>query len=281
MRGGIMSKFDINQLIEKKNHRKKELLKLMSEENILFSLIPRPQSYPDFAGRFLNNVGEALFDAMCENDFKTVETVFKRYLYGCLLQYEKLRPQEFEKGRQSLDNLKIAAAPLLDMMNISGYAFLLSEYHDEPILKEPIVQAWDTYLNEESGSQRLQSMAAAVSLTEASLEIAHRSMLRHRWKQNIQRLLSNVERKEIPSIPTSRISIQFEPDTIPIHKSPLVRVFAWHRDLYLLSYDGIDIFIVKYVNQQEDGSDLDFGRQSTKELEKAISREENRDATDE
>ena len=124
--------------------------------------------------------------------------------------------------------MKIAAALLLDLMDISGYAYLLSEYHDEPLLKEPIEQAWSTYLNEESENQRLQFLAAAVSLTESSFEIAHRSMLRHGWKQIIQKLLKNVKHKKIPYIPSSRISIQFEPDTIPIHKSPLVRVFAWH-----------------------------------------------------
>lgn len=267
-----MSKFDINQLIKKKSHRKKELLKLMSEENVLLSLISRPESYPDFAGQFLNNVGEALFNAMCENDSEMVETLFQRYFYGCVLQYDKLCPNELDKGMQSLNNLKIAAAPLLDMMSISGYAFLFSEYHDEPILKEPIVQAWDMDLNEESGSQRLQSLATAVSLTESSFEIAHRSMLRHRWKQIIQRFLSsNVERKEIPSIPSSRKSIQFEPDTIPNHNSPLVRVFAWHRDL--LSYNGIDIFIVKYIRNCEGGEDLDFGWSRHRDLKEKIQRE--------
>ena len=45
-----MSKFDINELKEKKNQREKELLKLMSEENVLLSLLSRPKSYPDFAG---------------------------------------------------------------------------------------------------------------------------------------------------------------------------------------------------------------------------------------
>ena len=276
-----MSKFDINHLIEKKNHRKKELLKLMSEDNILLSLIPRPQSYPDFAGRFLNNVGEALFTAMCENDFEMVETLFKRYFYGCLLEYEKLRPEDFEKAWQSLNNLKIAAASLLDMIDISGYAFLFSEYHDEHILKKPIEQAWDEYLSDEPGIQRLQSFAAAVSLSESGIEIEHRGTLRARWKLIIQKLLSDVEHEEVPSDYnlTAISGILAEPETSPKHKSSLVRVLARHPDF--LFYDGIDIFITKYVCQREDGINLDFGRHRTKELEKAIRREENLDMRDE
>ena len=223
-----MSKFDINELKEKKNQREKELLELMSEKNVLLSLLSRPKSYPDFGGQFLHTVGEGLLINMCKKDCEMVETLFKRYFGVCLLEFQKLRPKEIGADWQSLNNMKIAAALLLDLMDISGYAYLLSEYHDEPLLKEPIEQAWSTYLNEESENQRLQFLVAAVSLTESSFEIAHRSLHRHRWKQIIQKLLKNVEHKEIPYIPSSRISIQFEPDTIPIHKSPLVRVFAWH-----------------------------------------------------
>ena len=271
-----MSKFDINELKEKKNQREKELLELMSEKNVLLSLLSRPKSYPDFGGQFLHTVGEGLLINMCKKDCEMVETLFKRYFGVCLLEFQKLRPKEIGADWRSLNNMKIAAALLLDLMDISGYAYLLSEYHDEPLLKEPIEQAWSTYLNEESENQRLQFFAAAVSFTESSFEIAHRSMLRHGWKQIIQELLKNVKHKKIPSIPSSRISIQFEPDTIPIHKSPLVRVFAWHAEF--LSYDGIDIFIAKYIRNCEGGKDLDFGWRRHRDLREEIQRENQRDA---
>lgn len=89
----------------------------------------------------------------------------------------------------------------------------------------------------------------------------------------IQRRLSDVERQEIPPYPTQ--IIQTEPDTIPVHKSPLVRIFA--RNLDFLSYDGIDIFLAKYVKQRENGENLDFGgRRNRRDLEEDIRREENR-----
>lgn len=274
MRGAIMSKFDIHQLIEKKRHRKKELLKLMSEENVLLSLISKPESYPDFAGQFLNNVGEALFNAMCENDSEMVETLVQRYFYGCLLQYDKLCPDELDKGMQSLNNLKIATAPLLDIMNLSGYAFLFSEYHDEPSLKQPIEQTWNTYLNEEVESQRLQSLAASVSLSESGIEIEHRSLLRTRWKQIVQKFLSDVEREEVPINYNSVVISAFlvERETFPKHKSPLVRVLARHPDY--LFYDGIDIFIAKYVHFREGEEKLDFGWKRRRDLAEQIKREE-------
>ena len=160
------------------------------------------------------------------------------------------------------------------LIDISGYAYLFSEYHEEPILKEPIEKAWDTYLNEESGSQRLQSLAAAVSLSESGFEIEHRSTLRSSWKQMIQKLLSDVKHEEVPiDYNLAAISgILAEPETFPIHKSPLVRVLAKHPDY--LFYDGIDIFIAKFVHFREGEEKLDFGWKRRRDLEEQIKREE-------
>ncbi len=269
---------EIDELMKKCRQRDKELLELMSEEKAILSLISRPDSFPDFAGQFLHTIGEALFFAMCENEFEIVETLFQRYLGCSLLQFEKLRSKDLGTDWQNLNNLKIAAAPLLDLMDISGYVYLLSDYHDAPLLKEPIVKAWDTYLSEASGSQRLQSLAAAVSLSESGIEIEHRSTLRSKWNRIIQEQLRNVKREEV-DYGAGVSYILSEPKTVPVHDSPLVRVFA--RNLDFLFYDGIGIFIAKYVRQWEDGENLDFGWKRRNDLEEQIRREENRDATNE
>ena len=75
----------------------------MSAENVLLSLISRPESYPDFAGQFLHNVGEALLTAMCENDCDMVEALFKGYFHGSTLQFEQQKPKEAKFDRQSPD----------------------------------------------------------------------------------------------------------------------------------------------------------------------------------
>ena len=269
---------DADELMEKHRQRGRELLEFMSKEILLLSLISRPESYPDFAGQFLHTVGEALFVAMLENDCELVKTLFGRYFGGSLLQFDKLRSEEWGTDWQNLNNLKIAAAPLLDLMDMSGYVYLLSDYHDDTLLKEPIVKAWNKHFNEEQENQRLQSLAAATSLSESGFEIEHRGINRTRWKQMVERLLRNVERQEIPPDP-NRITFDPEPDTVPVHESALVRVFA--RDLDHLFYDGIDIFLAKYIRQREGGENLDFGWKRRRDLEEDIRWEENRDTRNE
>ena len=271
-----MAKLNISELTEKKDRRKKELLKLMSSENVLLSLTSRPESYPDFAGQFLHNVGEALLTAMCENDCDTVEGLFKGYFYGSSLQFEQLKPREAKLDWQSQIDLKIAVAPLLDLMDISGYAYLLSDYYDTTCLKEAIVQVWNEYLDQDSAQSLLQFLAAAISLSESALEIAHRGINRTRWLQIIQRRLRDVERQEVD---LDYGDILGGTETVVIHKSPLVRVFA--KDCFGLSYDGIDIFIAKYVRQREGGQNLNFSRLRYRDMGEAIRREESRDTMNE
>ena len=94
-------------------------------------------------------------------------------------------------------------------------------------------------------------------------------MNRSRWKHTAEQHLKDVACREAPR---DGAFINFE--TVVLHKSPLVRIFA--SDYLPSSYDGIDIFLEKYVRQREDGKDLDFGWRRRRDIEEAIEREENR-----
>ena len=252
---------DFDVLKEKKVARKRKLLKLMSGENILLSLISRPESHPDFAGQFLHTVGEALFTAMYVNDCGTVQALFKSYLHGCHLQFEQQRPKGENLDRKMEIDIKIAVAPLLDMMDISGYVFLFSEYHNQSKMKEIVVKEWDNYLDK-APIPRLKLLALSNSFTESALELPHRSILRTEWRQAAAQRLKNLERRNVFHEKDSPFT---RAEAIVVHKSPLVRIFA--RESYGPHYDGIDIFLAKYVRKRKDGKKLNFGFRRERNLE--------------
>lgn len=257
-----------DKLIQKKEQRKKEILKLMSSEKVLSSFTTRPESHPDFAGQFLHTVGEALLMAMCENDSDTIETLFKGYFVGSILRYQQLRPETTEPTSHIEHDVKVACAPLLDLMDISGYTFLMSDYHDEPRLKQPIIKEWSHALTKNPPMLSLKGLAAVVSLSEAGFALPHRSMNRIRWQQTVSGYFRGVESQEI----LGRRYIV--PETVVKHDSSLIRTFAQFLDWHDL-YDGMDIFVVKYILQCEDGEDLDFGERR-RSFHKALEREDKR-----
>lgn len=271
-------KFDINEEIKKEKQRKKELFRLMAHEDILFSLTPRPASYPDFAGQFLSNVGNALLTAMYQNDRDTVEELFKSYFRGSLLEFEKLKSEETGSDWRRRTDTKTAVSPLLDLIDMSGYAYLLSDYHDAPCLKNPIVKTWNDYRDQPSIIPILRFFAITISFSESVFGTTPRDLNRTRWKQMIQQRLKDVERQEIPPTP-GRKTVQTERDTVPVHQSPLVIIFA--RDPSSSHWDGIDIFISEYVRKLEDGENIDFGRLRRRDLREEIRRVERHAAKNE
>ena len=247
-----------DDLTRKRQQRETELLKLMSVQSVRLSLISssRPDSFPDFAGQFLHTIGEAVFSAMCRNDCDTVELLFKSYFDGSLLQFDRLRPQETGSDWQRQTDIKVAVAPLLDLMDISGYAYFLSDYHGTPHLQELIANTWDEYLKQDAAN-RIQFLAEAVSLTESAFEIAHRGVNRTRWKQILEQRLKNVERREVAWDIDGPFR-NFDSDIK--HKSPLVRIFA--RDIAMTLYDGIDVFLYEVHSPTKRGKGYEFRRGS-------------------
>lgn len=228
----------------------------MSVESTLLALTPRPDNYPDFAGQFLHTVGEALITAMYENNAESVTVLFNLFLNGSVLQFQKLRPKGDVTDWRGQIEIKIAVAPLLDLLDLSGYSYLYAEYHNNPALSEPVVTTWDAYLkdeNAEAPKSKVQFLAAAVALTESGFfELAHRGVLRTGWGQLVSHRFQDLERKEV----LSRGQL-YHSESIVLHTSPLVRIFA--REPYGSFHDGIDIFLIKYIRQRGDGKDVDFG----------------------
>jgi len=242
----------------------REVLKLMSAQNALLLFLTRPADFIDYGGQFLHTIGEAILNALCESDVELLRTIFKSYFYGCLTKFDHLRPKEWKESWASEQELKIAAAPLLDVMEMSGYARLMSDYHKNSDLWMVVMTTWDEYMGKKDASQTLKLLTAAIALTETPFEIPHRGVIRTRWKSIIENCLAKLPKRRVF---TGRISM----DEIILHESPLVRIFA--REHLHNFRDGIDIFLSFYVKQRPEAKDLSFTR-NRRDLMETIVREE-------
>ena len=261
---------DMGLLQKAKAERETELLRLIADQATSPSLTTRNEEVPDFAGRFLHTIGEALFDAMCENDFRTFEELFGSFFVGCSLESDRLRSSASGRDWQAEREAKVAVAPLLDLMEISGYAYLFSEYHASPRLREIVETSWDKCLEKHS-ADGLIFFAIAVCVTESSIEIPHRGINRTRWKQIVQQRLAGVAAEGGKGGEGLGLD-----DYVPTvaHDSALVRLFVGRMGY--VGFDGIDIFIGKYVRLHEEGRELDFGRRRRRDIQEAIDRESRR-----
>lgn len=258
------AELDIEKLQFESESRQKELLTQMSKQDMLLALILRPEDFPDYAGKFLHTSGEVAFEALLLNDTELLRGVFEGYLFGCLIQFDKLRPTTDFTDWRTQQDFKVAAAPLLDLMDVSGYAQLMADYHENKDLWDIVTGAWGKYLAQKGSGSPLPLLAIAVTITESAFEIAHRSGLRLNWNQRIKERLADVPRHDVSGR-------GFRLDTVIDHESALVRIFAGAG--HLSYYDGISVFISFYLRSLKGGDDLDFG-QRRQNLQKALERAE-------
>ena len=245
------SDFEFDKLGQASKERRSELLRLMSTQNLMLSLLKRPDGFPDYAGQFLHTSGEVLFEALLNNDQDLLSNVFKMYLFGCIMRFDNLRPKSASLDWRAQQEFKIAAAPLIDLMELSGYAKLMADYHNNGQLWHIVVDAWNEYFAERGEESPLPLLAGSISLTKGAFEIPHRGVLRTNWKMRINHKLSDVSRHEV----FSRHFI--ESHTEIDHDSALIRIFA--RKPYGGFHDGIDILITFYLRTKDGEDQLDFG----------------------
>ncbi len=256
-----------SELLKGINERKKIILRRMSEKSILSTLQSRPADYPDYAGQFLHNVGEAIFSSMADLDLETVRSTFKPYFYGCLLQFEKMKPHGPVTEWRTQIGFKMAAAPLIDLMDLSGYGFLFSELYEQRELWEVIKRIWDEFLDADPGPEKGAVFSASIGLTESAFELPHRATLRARWHSEVNRKLRLHKKEEAHDDRGD-----FMEPTVP-HQSPLIRLFA--RDRLGGFHDGIDIFVSLYLYKRSDIKRLPL-RWRRLELQNELAKEEER-----
>jgi hypothetical protein len=247
---------DFDLLNRDRGQRLKRLARLKSAQATVLSQLKRPDDYPDFGGQFLHTAGETLFTAMCGNDADTVNSLFPEFFRSSLLQFNRI----LESGAESdwrLDlTIKVALAPVLDLMDLSGYSILLSELHDNSKISDTIVTLWSRYLDAKSDSaadSKASFLAGAISLTDESFGLAHRSLIRTKWRQDIFHRLRQLDRRAV----THGREGFFLSQQVIVHQSTLVKVYA--GDDLGTFHDGIDVFILRILRAREDGKDLKFG----------------------
>lgn len=219
----------------------------MAEESTRLGALSRPSAYPDFAGQFLHAVGERLLAALVDNDAEAVNESFSYYFASSLMQFDHLRAKADFQDWRGLSAMKVAIAPVLDLMSASGYGLLLAEVHDNPNLSSSIIGVWNKYLDssKNGGADVLTLLISAISITDSAFEIAHRSLIRTAWLQSVARALGEIKRRNI------RVGGSFGMHrSVADHESALVRVFA--EGDFLPSYDGIDVFVEMLLKKRAD-----------------------------
>lgn len=221
----------------------------------------RPEGVPDYLGQFIHTVGEFIFDQLVKQQPARIRLVVPSYFLASLNLFERLKPSMPKPDVWTEQRLHVAAAPVLDLLELSGYAKLLAELHRKDEIWIAIRSSWDVFL--ENTPNALPWLAAITRFGEPSMQIPHRGMLRTNWEMRVQSELGKLPRRREVYGGTG-LSVH----EIVEHESALVRYAGEYEFLR-----GKDIFVALYLSGQPGAEDIDWG-QIPSRLNESLRKEE-------
>jgi hypothetical protein len=227
----------------------------------------RPSDFPDYFGKGVVLAGEECLKSLRSNNLDYFAKLFPKYLGGILLTFEKmrvnsqnLRPEQF---------LLLLAEPIMDLLDISGYSLIYSEYHQNQALWEPCKIAW-TDLVKDRGKEYLELLALLIKNKKYSFGMTNRDISRSQWEIDFNSSMRLLPRKyEKLSGIVAPIGLSFVD-----HPSELIRELGGADDHYSSFHDSDEIFIDIFLSTLPEAKDLDFGIRH--KITESISRKKNR-----
>jgi hypothetical protein len=222
--------------------RKSSLINLIAGQSLML-MVDSVDGAPDYPGQFFFIVGEAFLEALCKNDEKTAGSIFEVYMLGCIGRFERLKPPPgVSAGLEQ--SYRIAGACLLDLMELSGYAMLLAEFHQNNALWDSVKLSWSNLAAGKAGETIKAYLALVVNLNDGGFGLPLRAELRFEWERRIWSLFNDMPVKEVRKYKGMVMEYRF------VHQSPLIRSINVRQMDRLPS--GYDLFIVAwYINAMQ------------------------------
>lgn len=216
----------------------------------------RPGSLPDFAGEFLARTANNLIDALFDSDTNDFQELFPVFWRASLAKTSMLLNDPETSGQDGFTRFAQSAIPLLNLLEICGFAILVSEMKETPPPWRALQDLWGRYFADpKAGARRIQIVDNALRLADMAM-MPLGDMARHQWRMQAGDWLRKALGIEAAflSPPWARTGEQ------PLHPRPLIRVLS--RDTFPGMRRGSDIFgamyFISFLEEQKKGGGVRF-----------------------
>ena len=216
------------------------------------ALQDRRDDIPDFFGFAVHRTGEACYEALAKNDADLFAKLFPSYFVGTLVASERVKEQVTNLFPEQA--LTWMIEPIVDCLDLSGYAYLYSELHDNAELWKTCKGPWERYL-EDDRKVRLERLAALSAFQRTQFGLTPRSVMRTGWQMALGNAL-----QELPRDDAALTDHPFGHRPVK-HKSRIITRIAPDEGMLgsMLVHNASDIFIEVFLAKQDGADGLDFG----------------------
>ena len=254
--------------------KEQELINSYRKEavNKLTQLLPdlsdkaESEEIPDYFGQAYTFGVEACHQACAEDDPERFEKLFTSVFFGSIAAFERTRRQTDGWAKES--QIMFSSEPIEDLLNLSGYAKLYAELHENNALWKVCEAVWDRYLEGNNAKNMLELIAAAVAYRDAQFMLMPKATIRANWDIGFSVKLQKMNLIRDPS--EERSFGRRTPGAV--HPSPIIRAAGSHG--VPMSINARDIFFVTYLSEHSAAQGIDFP--DRQQLRQRIERESRR-----
>jgi hypothetical protein len=187
---------------------------------------------------------------MLNNDSNQFKAIFHKFFLFSLVKYDQLIVKiDFNSHYATIQFCKYAS-PLVELLELSGYAKLLSDFHEDSSIWNEVLYSWNEYFEKDTNKthERIVSM---LNIVGKSMFFDDRSSFRNNWKSAIKQKLDTLPKQKSTS--QDKYSLFSRTQYEVVHNRKIVKVVASSYDEHYDGYDGMDIMFVEYLEPRFKG----------------------------
>ena len=259
------SKIDWDGVRNKIDEAYDKLIEIQGKCLPTLSIIKRPKNWPDVFGQTYNTICHETYRSLIEKDQNKFSMLFPLLFFGAIVASENLRTELSDRDVEVI--VSIMSEPLLDLLNLSGYAKIYSELYNEPKLWEDCSSVWDGYFKRQKQEDKKPLLEKLIGLQEYrknKFQIFPRDTLRTNWQLMLEHKL-----REMNVADDLLESSYPHQGTDKKHSSALIRALCHGRYIHA---SADEVFILTYLLKLPEANGITY--QDRFDLNKNIEREE-------
>jgi hypothetical protein len=261
--------WDWNEIKDRVDNSHDKLVENLAKCIPSLSLIEHREKFPDFFGRTYNIVCQDCYESMILTKINKFKNLFPLLFFGSFKAYERLT--KTIKDLQPEPRLIISLDPLIDIMELSGYAKIYSKLFEIPKIWNVCEETWNKYFDStDNPENRVKFLVKFYEYRKGLFQISQRDILRSNWQIGLN---SKLKEMDLVDDMFSSSRLPWEKDAKPKHKNPLIRALC--RGRYEPRVPAAEVFIITYLLKRPESQGIEFN--DMRELSKAIEKEQNND----
>ncbi len=245
--------WDWDKLHDDVRTRRESLVDMLAQCLPALAVLDRPVDAPDVFGQSYNTVYAHVMLLLEQNRGDEFGRMFPQLFVGVMLAYDKLQKEQEIIKADVQSKLVFGSEPIIDILDLSGYAKIYSELYLNSKLWDVCESTWNKYLDSHpKASELIKYFVSVVQYRESLHSIIPRDVLRTNWEIHLRRTL----RKENMIDNFGRGGFYGDDDVPLEHRSPLIRALCFGRHEPFVS--AVEVFILTYLLNRPEANGVEF-----------------------